>query len=76
MNDLNRTGWDQYKFEYTDELPINVVPIILYRGIEFDGYFMDQEGEVWFYNGEQYRKIRVNAENKVKLWESLYVGPI
>ena len=69
MNDLNRTGWGQYKFEYVDELPVDAEPIILYRGIEFDGYFMDQEGEVWFYNGEQYRKIRVNAENKVRLWD-------
>ena len=69
MNDLNRTGWGDIKFEYVDELPIDVVPIILYKGWEFEGYFMDQDGEVWFDNGEQYRKIRVTKENKVKLWD-------
>ena len=69
MNDLNRTGWGDIKFEYVDELPIDVVPIILYKGWEFEGYFMDQDGEVWFDNGEQYRKIRISKENKVKLWD-------
>ena len=51
------------------ELPIDVTPIILYKNWEFEGYFMDSEGEVWFDNGEQYRKIRVNAENKVRIWD-------
>ncbi|KAK8892922.1 hypothetical protein M9Y10_030174 [Tritrichomonas musculus] len=69
VNDLNRTGWGQYKYEYVDELPVDVTPIITYRGIEFEAYFMDSDGEVWFYNGEQYRRMRVNAENKVRLWD-------
>ena len=69
MNAFNRTGWGQYKYEYVDELPIDVTPIIMYHGIEFEAYFMDSDGEVWFYNGEQYRNIRVNAENKVRLWD-------
>ena len=69
MNDLNKTGWRNYKHEYVDELPIDVVPIILYKNWEFEGYFIDQAGFVWFDNGEQYRKIRVNKENKVQLWD-------
>ena len=69
MNDLNKTGWGNYKYEYVDELPIDVVPIVLYKNWEFEGYFIDQDGFVWFDNGEQYRKIRVNKENKVQLWD-------
>ena len=69
MNDLNRTGWGQYKFEYVDDLPVDAVPIIVYKNWEFEGYFMDQNSDVWFDNGEQYRKMRVNAENKVRLWD-------
>ena len=69
MNAFNRTGWGQYKYEYVDELPIDVVPIILYEHWEFEGYFIDREGEVWFDNGEQYRKIRVTKDNKVRLWD-------
>ncbi|KAK8890480.1 hypothetical protein M9Y10_035256 [Tritrichomonas musculus] len=74
MNDLNRTGWGKYKFEYVDELPIDVIPIILYKNWEFEGYFMDQNGDVWFDNSEQYRKIRVSKENKVRLWDINHVN--
>lgn len=28
MNNLNRTGWGEYKYEYVDDLPIDIVPII------------------------------------------------
>ncbi|KAK8840013.1 hypothetical protein M9Y10_031298 [Tritrichomonas musculus] len=73
-NALNRTGWGQYKYEYVDELPIDVVPIILYKGWEFEGYFMDQDGEVWFDNGEQFRKIRISKDNKVRLWDINHVN--
>ena len=69
LNALNRTGWGQYKFEYVDELPADVVPIILYKNWEFEGYFMDSNGDVWFDNSEQFRKMRINKENKVKLYD-------
>ncbi|KAK8835156.1 hypothetical protein M9Y10_013392 [Tritrichomonas musculus] len=69
QNALNRTGRGDIKFEYVDELPIDVVPIILYKNWEFEGYFMDQVGDVWFDNSEQYRKIRVSKDNKVRLWD-------
>ena len=69
MNAFNKTGYGGIKFEYVDELPLDVTPIILYKNWEFEGYFMDGDGEVWFDNGEQFRKLRVSKDNKVRLYD-------
>ena len=69
QNSLNRTGRGDIKFEYVDDLPIDVVPIILYKNWEFEGYFIDQDGDVWFDTGANFRKIRVSIQNTVRLWD-------
>mgnify|MGYP001060422288 CR=1 FL=1 len=69
MTALSQTGCDKYEFEYVDELPIDVIPITLYKNWEFEGYFIDLDGYIWFYNGEQYRQLRVDNDNKVRLWD-------
>ncbi|KAK8882929.1 hypothetical protein M9Y10_045575 [Tritrichomonas musculus] len=64
-NNMSRTSYNGVECEYVDDLPIDVVPIILYNGFEFDGYFIDQNGNVWFDNGEQFRKLHVSKKNTV-----------
>ena len=65
QNQLNKTSYNGVECEYVDDLPIDVVPIILYNGFEFDGYFIDQDGNVWFDNGEQFRKLHVGKKKTV-----------
>ena len=68
-NMMNSTGRGSIKYEYVDQLPIDVVPIILYKNWEFEGYFIDQDGFVWFDTGEQYRKLYINKEKKIHMWD-------
>ena len=68
-NMKNKTGHGKNKFEYVDELPIDVVPIILYMKWEFEGYYIDREGFVWFDNGEQYRKLNISKEMKIRMYD-------
>ena len=63
----NRSSSKGIEYEYVDELPIDVVPIILYKGIEYDGYFIDQDGDVWFDNGVQFRKLYIDKKNTIKM---------
>ena len=63
-NQLNVTGYGDIRYEYVNRLPIDVIPIILYHGNEYDGYFIDQGGNVWFDNGEQYRKLYVQSKDQ------------
>ncbi|KAK8884221.1 hypothetical protein M9Y10_043327 [Tritrichomonas musculus] len=65
QNNMNKISYNGVECEYVDDLPIDVVPIILYNGFEFDGYFIDQDGNVWFDNGEQFRKLHVGKKNTV-----------
>ena len=74
-NQLNRSSSRGVVYEYVDKLPIDVVPIILYRGWEFEGYFIDHEHNIWFDNGEQYRKLHVlERENTVSMTDINHVG--
>ena len=50
-NNLNRSSYNGIVYEYTDEIPDNSVPIILYRGNEYEGYFLSPDGDIWFNNG-------------------------
>lgn len=68
-NLFNRSSYNGIVFEYADEIPDNSVPIILYRGFEFEGYFMSPDGDVWFNNGEQFRKLFVNVNSSVYLYD-------
>ena len=63
------SGKGDIRYEYVDTLPINVTPIILYHGWEFEGYFIDHEHNVWFDNGEQYRKLYVDCRNTVNMMD-------
>ena len=73
INCLNRSSNRGITYEYVDRLPIDVTPIILYRGWEFEGYFIDHEHNVWFDNGEQYRKLYVSNLNLVSMWDINHV---
>ena len=73
-NTLNRRGRGNIRYEYVDTLPIDVVQIILYKGWEFEGYFIDQENNIWFDNGEQYRKLHVDCRNTVSMWDINHIS--
>ena len=63
QNSQNRSSHRGVKYEFVDELPLDVIPIILYKKWEFESYFIDKDGNVWFDNGEQFRKLYVNTYN-------------
>ena len=71
-NQLNKSSHLGIEYEYVDRLPIDVTPIIMYKGWEFEGYFIDHERNVWFDNGEQYRKLHVH-NNRVSMWDINHV---
>ena len=73
MNCFNKSGKGDIRYEYVDRLPIDVTPIILYRGWEFEGYFIDHEHNIWFDNGEQYRKLHVSCKNQISMWDINHV---
>ena len=67
QNMLNRSSYGQIKYEYVNDLPIDVKPIIMYKQWEFEDYYIDADGNVWFDNGERYRKLYVHKYNKVSM---------
>ena len=67
QNSENKSSNNGVVYEYADDLPLDVEPIILYKGFEFDGYFIDSNGDVWFDNGEQFRKLYVRKKNTVSM---------
>ena len=73
-NQLNKSSHLGVVYEYVDRLAIDVVSIILYKQWEFEGYFIDQEHNVWFDNGEQYRKLHVDCRNQVFMTDINHVG--
>ena len=66
-NSRNRSSHKGVVYEYVDDLPLDVTPIILYKGFEFEGYFMDNDGEIWYDNGAQFRKLHIDSDNCVKI---------
>ena len=69
QNMLNKSGHGQIKYEYVNDLPIDVKPIIMYKQWEFEGYCIDADGNVWFDNGERFRKLHVNKHNVVAMYD-------
>ncbi|KAK8871342.1 hypothetical protein M9Y10_007062 [Tritrichomonas musculus] len=67
QNMLNKSGRGQIKYEYVNDLPIDVKPIIMYNHYEFERYYIDADGNVWFDNDERYRKLTVDKYNKVSM---------
>ena len=67
QNNRNKSSHKSVVYEFVDELPLDVIPIILYKKWEFESYFMDKDGNVWFDNGEQFRKLYVNSNNCVNM---------
>ena len=50
-----------YKYEFVDQLPEDVIPVILYKGIEFEDYYYSKSEDKFYYdNGIQYRIIHIN----------------
>ena len=57
-NCRNKKSYNGVEIEYLDELPPQSVPIILYKGAEFENYFYSREtGECYFFNGVAYRTL-------------------
>ena len=67
QNQFNRSSHKGVVYEYVDDLPLDVIPVILYKGSEFEGYVIDSNGDVWFDNGEQFRKLNVDASNRISM---------
>ena len=67
INLYNKSSSKGIVYEYVDRLPIDVEAIIMYKGFEYENYYIDCEGDIWFDNGEQYRKLHVNSNNCVSM---------
>ena len=65
QNSMNCSAYNGVECEYVDDLPLDVVPIIWYNGFEFDGYFMDSDGDIWYDTGANFRKLYVGKKNTV-----------
>ena len=65
QNSLNKSSYNGVECEYVDNLPLDLVPIIWYNGFEFDGYYIDHNGDVWFDTGINFRKLHVGKKNTV-----------
>ncbi|KAK8896006.1 hypothetical protein M9Y10_013892 [Tritrichomonas musculus] len=58
-NNKNAYGFKGQKYNYIDSLPNDCQQITLFKGWEFEHYFIDSENKIWFYNGNQYRELTV-----------------
>ena len=58
-NSRNTYGYGGQKYNYIDSLPNDCQQITLFNGWEFEGYFIDSNNKIWFYNGNQYRELTV-----------------
>ena len=67
QNNENRSSHKGVEYEYVDDLPLDVEPIILYKGWEFESYFMDSDGYVWYDNGVQFRKLYIDNRNTINM---------
>ena len=67
QNHENQTSNNGVVYEFVDELPLDVIPIILYKQWEFESYFMDSNGDVWYDNGAQFRKLYVGKKNTINI---------
>lgn len=67
QNQINKTSSKGIYYKYIDDLPLDNTPIIWYNGFEFDGYFMDRHGNIWFDTGVNFRKLYINHNNVVTL---------
>ena len=58
-NCRNKSGYGGQKYNYLDSLPNDCQQITLFKGWEFEHYFIDSDNKIWFYNGNQYRELTV-----------------
>ena len=58
-NSRNKYGYGGSKYEYVDTLPNDCQQITLFKGWEFENYFISADNKIWFYNGNQYRELKI-----------------
>ena len=61
-NNSNKSSNRGIIYEYVDELPEDFIEVIIYKGIEFDGYFYSpSENKFYFDNDLKFRIININT---------------
>ena len=73
-NNRNKYGYGGSKYEYIDELPENCQQITLFKGWEFEDYFISSDNKIWFYNGNQYRELKVYTNRNYKYVKMLDIN--
>ena len=58
-NSKNKYGYKGQKYNYLDDLPVDCQQITLFKGWEFENYFISSDNKIWFYNGNQYRELKI-----------------
>jgi hypothetical protein len=58
-NNSNKASYHGHVYEYFDELPVPCQPLIFYKGHEFEGYMIDEDHNIYFNNGYNYRKLAI-----------------
>ena len=61
-NNSNKSSNRGIIYEYVDELPDDFIEVIIYKGVEFEGYsYSPSENKFYFDNGLKFRIININT---------------
>jgi hypothetical protein len=63
-NLLNRKSNRGFEYEYFDNLPVPCRPFLFYKGYEFEGYSIDDDKNIYLWNGVMFRKLRRVGPNE------------
>ncbi len=75
LNNINRNGYKNVKFDYFEELPPNVHKVISYNGKTPDyAYYIDDFNNVYFDNGTRIRILHYRNEKNRAPRVSIYIN--
>jgi hypothetical protein len=58
-NNSNKASHHGHEYEYFDELPTQCQPFLFYNGHDFEGYSIDENHNIYFNNGYNFRKLAI-----------------
>ena len=66
-NNYNKASYNCVEFIYLDELPPNAIEILNHNDFIFRDYYIDEDANVYYFNGVRYKRLRQDKQGRIKL---------
>ena len=66
-NNYNKASYNGVEFIYLDELPENSIEILNHNDFIFRDYYIDDEANIYHFNGARYKKLRPDKQNRITI---------